>query len=134
MDQGTLVEMQIEAGQRLIDRLVEEGIPITAAAWIKESESGLWFLYLVTPLASEDTDTRPTYRRVNAVLHQMPQPFWVEPLEIKVVGPDSGVGKALLGLHQQYAERSPIRYRGAQLGDLSIEGAYVYPAVPAQVG
>jgi hypothetical protein len=134
MDQGKLVEKQINDGQRFIDRLVEEGIPITAAAWIKESESELWFLYLVTPLASEDTDSRPVYGRVNAVLRQMPPGLWVGWMEVKVVGPDSRVGGALLDLHRQYPGQAPIRYRGAHLGGVSVEGAYVYPPVPAPVG
>ena len=41
MDQGTLVEMQIEDGQLLIDRLAEDGVAVTAAFWAKESESGV---------------------------------------------------------------------------------------------
>ena len=50
MAQASLVEMQIIEGQTLIDRLTHEGIGVTAAAWVKESESGDWYLYLATPL------------------------------------------------------------------------------------
>jgi hypothetical protein len=134
MDQGTLVEKQIEDGQRLIDRLVGEGVAVTAAGWVKESESGQWFLYLVTPLVSKDVATRPAYRRVNAVLRRMPQPFWIDPLEIKVVAPDSPVGEALRDLQQRCPGPSPIRYGGTHLGGLGIEGAYVYPPAAAAVG
>jgi hypothetical protein len=134
MDQGTLVATQIEDGERLIHRLTGEGVAVTAAGWVKESESGQWFLYLVTPLVGQDGVRRPAYRRVNTVLLQMPQPFWVDPLEIKVVGPDSSVGKAMRDLHRHYPRPSPIRYGGAQLGDMSIDGAYLYAPVPASVG
>lgn len=134
MDQGTLVEKQIDDGLLLIQRLIEEGVPVTAAAWIKESDSGLWFLYLVTPLVSEDTGTRQTYGLVNAVFRKMPQPLWVEPLEIKLVGADSRLGKALHDFQKQYGGRSPVRYSGASLGGLSVEGAHVYAPVPATVG
>jgi hypothetical protein len=53
MGDATLVDMQLKEGQRLIDRLAQEGIAVTAAAWLKESESGDWYLYLATPLVSE---------------------------------------------------------------------------------
>ncbi len=77
MDQGTLVAMQIEDGQRLIDRLVGEGIAVTAACWAKESESGQWFLYIATPLVGEDGAKRPAYRRVNTVIREMQKEgFW----------------------------------------------------------
>jgi hypothetical protein len=135
MDQGTLVDLQIKDGQRLLERLAEEGVAVPAAAWVKEGESGRWVLYLVTPLVDSDGVTRVAYRRVNAVLRQMPQPFWVDPLmEVKVVGPDSPVGKALRDLRRRYPGPSPIPYRESRLGDLSVEGAYVYPPVPAPVG
>ena len=42
MAQATLVDMHIKDAQRLIDRLAEEGVAVTAAAWVKESESGDW--------------------------------------------------------------------------------------------
>lgn len=129
MDKGTLVEKQIEDGRLLIDRLRAEGVSVTAAAWIKESESGWWYLYLATPLVGPGGAKTPAYRRVNAVLREMAEPLWVEPLDIKVVGPDSPVGKALHELQQRY----PGRYGGPTLGGLGIEGAYIYPATPAPV-
>jgi hypothetical protein len=44
MAQATMVEMQIKEGQRLLGRLAQEGVAVTAAAWVKESESGDWYL------------------------------------------------------------------------------------------
>src|SRR5437660_12729851 len=71
MAQATLVEMQINEGQRLIDRLAKEGVAVTGAAWVKESENGDWYLYVVTPLVGEDGATKPAYRRVNRVIREM---------------------------------------------------------------
>ena len=64
MAQATLVEMQINDGLRLIHRLADEGVLVAAAGWVKEIESGQWFLYLATSLVGEDGATRPAYRRV----------------------------------------------------------------------
>lgn len=131
MDQGTLVSMQVEDGQRLLVSLIGEGVPVTAAAWVKESESGVWFLYLVTPLVGEDGGTLTAYRRVNAVIRELPQPVGIDPLEIKVVGPDSPAGKAFRDLQQRARGLTLLRHAGPRLGDLGIEGAYVYPPISA---
>ena len=134
MDQGTLVEPQIADGRRLLERLGAEGIPVTAAAWVKESEGGPWYFYIVTPLVTEDSGKRPVYRRVGPVIHRRPQPFWVDPLEIQVVAPDSDIGQAILDIAGRRPGPVPMPYGSVRLGGLSIDGAYVYPPVAAPVG
>jgi hypothetical protein len=134
MDQGTLVEMQIKDGQRLLERLVGEGVPVAAAAWLKVYDSSRWYLYLVTPLVSEEGDTRPAYRGVNAVFRKIPQPFWVHPFGYKVVAPGSPVGKALRDLQRRYPNGAPIWNATAEFPGLFIEGAYVFPSIAAAVG
>src|SRR5436305_1438053 len=130
MDQGTLVDIEIADGQRLIERLITEGIAVTAAGWIRESDSGLWFLYIATPLVGEDGATRPAYRRLLAVIRQMEKEgFSVDPFEVKLIGSDDPVAKDILAIHARAPGRrgSPIRWGGTTLGNVSIEGAYLYP-------
>jgi hypothetical protein len=64
MDQIPLVNEQIEDGRKVVQRLTESDIPITAAGWVKESDRGQWYLYLVTPLVGEVGATTPAYRRI----------------------------------------------------------------------
>lgn len=134
MDQEALVEVQIQDGQRLLERLSAEGIPVTAAAWVKESEGGPWYFYLITPLVTEEGGTLPVYRRVGPLVGRMPQPFWVDPMVVTVAGPASAVGKAICDIAARRPGHVPLSYGGARLGGLSIDGAYVYPPVAAAVG
>jgi hypothetical protein len=130
MDQGTLVEMQVADGKRLIDRLLENGIGVTAAGWLKEAESGQWFLYIVTPLVGEDGATKAAYRRVNTVIRGLrKESFWIDPLEIKLIGPTDSIGRDLHGIPPRTPgpRVSTIPWGGKRLGNLSIEGAYLYP-------
>ena len=129
-----MVDPQIQDGRRLLERLGAEGIPVAAAAWVKESEGGPWYLYIVTPLVTEDSGSLPVYRRLIPVIRQMPQPFWVDPMDFKVVAPDSAVGKAIRDIAGRRPGPVPLPYGSARLGGLSIDGAYVYPAVAAPVG
>src|SRR4051812_33276153 len=71
MDSFALVEEQIKAGPKLLDRLNRAGIPVVAAAWVKPTERFQWYLYLVTPLVGEDGAVRPAYRRINPVVREV---------------------------------------------------------------
>jgi hypothetical protein len=128
MGQGTLVEMQIKDGQRLIDRLAREGVAVTAACWVKESESGQWFLYLATPLVGEDGAKRAAYRRVGPhILEMQKEGFSIDPLEVKVIGPRDPIAKDVVAHRGGRQARTPTRFRGSRLGELAVEDAYVYP-------
>ena len=132
MDQGILVDARIADGQKLITRLAENGVPVLAACWMKESDGGLWFLYLVTPLVGKDGATTPAYRRINAVIRALPEPPGIDPWWIKAVGPSEPVGLALLDIQRRHPGKLPSWYDGARLGDVSIDTAYIYaPPVAA---
>jgi hypothetical protein len=133
VDQRVLVDEEIDDGKRLLDRLGEEGIAVTAAGWLKESESGWWYLYLATPLVGPDGATRPAYRRVNAVIRQMPPDLRIPSLGIKVIAPDSPTAQAVRELHQRYPGHRPVRLGETRIGDVNVEGAYIYPPVAAPV-
>jgi hypothetical protein len=135
MDQAPLVEGQITEGQKLIDRLNEAGVPVIAAAWVNESDGGVWYLYLVTPLVSDEGDTRAVYRRIREVRQTMPPSVWIGPFQIKVVGPTEQVAQAIAKAQQRYLGGRAGWYSLGSLGMMSIEGAYIYPPlVPASGG
>jgi hypothetical protein len=127
MDQGTLVEMQIDDGQRLLDRLADDGVAVTAAAWVKEGEGGQWFLYIATPLVGADGATRPAYRRLNTLMRELQkEAFWIDPLEVKLIGADDPVTRAVVAVRDRHPGRAPTWFRGDRLGELATEEAYIY--------
>src|SRR5438874_2817397 len=106
MAQAALVEMQIKEGQTLIERLTHEGIELTAAAWVKESNGGDWYFYLATPLVGQDRATRAAYRCVNAVVREMEKEgFGMDPFARKLIGPHDPIA-----LHM-------VAHRGRLAGD-----------------
>jgi hypothetical protein len=129
MAQATLVEKQINDGLRLIHRLADQGVLVAAAGWVKEIESGQWFLYLATSLVGEDGATLPAYRRVNRVIREMQKNgFSIDPLEIKVIGPHDPIAKDMLAQRGNYYASFPARFNGSRLGELAVDEAYIYPA------
>jgi hypothetical protein len=133
MDKTTLVEGQIRDGQRLIDHLAANGIPVTAACWMKESDGGLWYLYLATPLVNDDAGTTPAYHRINAVIRSLPEPLGFSPFQIKAVSSAGPVAQAILEYQRRYPVRYPLAYGGPSLGGVSIDAGHIYPptGVPA---
>lgn len=51
MAQDVLVTEQIEGGRELLAQLAAEGVEVTVAFWAKETDSGLWYLFIATPMA-----------------------------------------------------------------------------------
>jgi hypothetical protein len=130
MDQIPLVNEQIESGRKVIERLRSNGVPITAAGWVKETDLWHWHLYLVTPLVSEDGDTLAAYRRIIAVLRSGPQPPEINSVRIKAVGPTEKVGRAILDVVRQGG--GPWDGSGIiSLGGKSVDAAYFYPPLVA---
>jgi hypothetical protein len=134
MAQATLVGMQITEGQRLIERLPREGIPVTAAAWVKENDSGDWYLYIATPLVGEDGATRSAYGPVNTVLRKMQdEGFGLDFFDKKLLGPQDPVTRDIVAHRRGRPGGPPTPFRGAQLGDLAVDEAYIYPPLaPAE--
>jgi hypothetical protein len=128
MDQTTLVDEQIADGKRLLARLREAGFPVTAAAWIRESERWRWHLYIVSPVV-EDQGIGTAYLRIHALVRQMPQPFSVGPFDVMAVGPHEPKAKAILDLHRRHPGRSFLQFGGSQFGGVEVEAVYIYPPV-----
>src|SRR5262245_2433826 len=120
MDQSTLVETQVDDGKKLLDRLVEEGIPVTAAAWLKEKDGGYWFFYIASPLVNARRGPLAAYRRVDEVMSRLPEPPWIGPSQIKLVEPSSPVSKAIQDVQRRVRGPSAARCEADQLGDVEV--------------
>jgi hypothetical protein len=127
MGQTTLVGNQITDAERLVSRLVEKGFSISAASWVKTSEEGLWFLYVVSR-AVDDFGLAQAYRRLNAAAGPMSD-LWVSPFDIKLVGTNNPIARDMLEALARAPTPAtvPIRYAGTRLGSVRIEEAYIYP-------
>src|SRR5437879_4674676 len=132
MDQEPLVMVRIDGGRRLIGWLAEEGVGVTAACWARE-EGGGWFLYLATDLVSEDGATKQAYRRLIAVMRRLPGPPGIDPLDVKLVGPNDPVARAVQELHERFPGSLPLRSGDARFGGLGVEEVYVYPPASTPV-
>jgi hypothetical protein len=128
VDTTVLVEKLIEDGQKLLDRLPQEGFDVTAGFWLRPVERDRWLFYIASPLVEREGLT-PAYRRLHTIIRQMPQTFWIDPLEVKLIGETDPITRDVLAIHGRAGgpKVSPINWGGNNVGNLSVEGVYLYP-------
>jgi hypothetical protein len=128
VDTTTLVSDLIEDGRRIIEQLPQDGFEVTAAFWLKKSEDGQWYFYVVSS-AAENERLNDAYARLFTLIRQMPGPHWIDPLEVRLIGPSNPMARDVLAIQSRApgSNTSPIRWDGNLLGNVSIEGAYLYP-------
>jgi hypothetical protein len=131
MDTDTLVEHQLDDGQKLVAELSQRGFDATAALSMQPSENGKWYFYMVSPIVDAEGISN-AHRKLQPLVRAMPQPFSIDPLKIRLIGPSHRIAQDVLTIlgRARGTGVGPIRWRGTLLGGVSIEGAYLY-RVPA---
>lgn len=124
MDQGPLVTEQIDAGANLAKAFGKRS-PLQAAFWLKESEDGQWYLYLVSDQIN-DTNFDLAYGEVIRLLAPRPH-LWLDPFQVKVAGVDDRVAQAVIAIQRKYPNPSATRLRNRMLGGVYVDEVYVYP-------
>jgi hypothetical protein len=125
MDQGPLVNEQIDAGARFL-REFHKYAPVQSAFWLKDSDEGNWFLYVASEqITDENFDVG--YGEVGRLGEELRDP-WFDIFQVKLIGADHPLAKAALEAQRRYPGRSPLRLHGTTFGGGSAEEVYIYPS------
>jgi hypothetical protein len=125
MDTDLLVDDLIAGGRKLAAELVRDGLDVTAVGWLKPRDAGRWYLYI----ASKGVDEKgalSAYRAVHAALQRLPG-LGISSQDIKVVGADQPLTKAMLEIEPLQAQSILSRFREGLLGDVVVDDVYIYP-------
>lgn len=125
MDSNALVGFQIDAGQRVITRLVVDGFPIAAAFWARTTEEDIWFLYIASTVVDEQGPTQG-YRALQASLRHL-EGIPLSMSEIKLIGKDNPITRDVAAILDRFPGRSPARLAGKQIGGIGTEEIHIYP-------
>jgi hypothetical protein len=122
MDQGSLVDLQIEAGMRFL-REFEKTTPVAVAFWLKGSEDGQWNFYL----ASDRFDKGKldvAYREILRITNEMNDRLF-RPFQVSLVGLGEPTVQAALEFYKGRPPRIPVRIRGGNFGGIDVEEVYL---------
>jgi len=123
MDTATLVNEQIDDGQKFIDYLKKQSsFDIVVAFWAHTSEEGLWFLYIASPVVDNE-GLAVAFRRVYSALAQS-QVRWVLRSDIKLIGTRNPIANDAVTYR---SNKLITKFHGRKLGNLTVEEAVIYP-------
>jgi hypothetical protein len=127
MDKDTLVENRLDDGRKLVEELPRRGFDVAAAFWLQPSEYGKWSFTIVSPVVDAE-GIAAAYRQLHPLVRAMPQPFGIDPLEIKLIGPSHPIARDVLAIlgRSRRPGAAPIRWGGTALGNTIVEDAYLY--------
>lgn len=131
MDQIVLVNEQVDAGRRLLDQ-VDGQISIRAAFWLKKPDERDWYLYVAAGGVT-DANIGRVFGPLAQAARRMGDPN-LDPFRINVISADAPLARAVVELLERYPGPFAIRPNDSLLGDVEIDGAYIYPrrvAAPA---
>ncbi|HWG47094.1 MAG TPA: hypothetical protein VN688_30295 [Gemmataceae bacterium] len=131
MDQGPLVEQQLEAGIRFLSEF-HKYAPVQIAFWLKETDEGAWYLYVASDQIT-DENCDDGYGEVVRIMAMMRDP-WLDMFQVKLIGADEPLAKAVTDLQRRYPSRTPARFFNKTFGYISAEEVCIYPSpIPAPV-
>jgi hypothetical protein len=97
-----VVDALREDGRRLVHGLTAGGVEVAAAGWLQTAGDPKPYLYIATPLVDAGP-LRPVYARIDQQLTAQ-QPSRVGPFDVRVVGANSPVARALRNYLRRYAD------------------------------
>ena len=133
MDPRALVSReQVRGGDQLLRRLKDGGFAVVGAAWAQTESDGQPYLYIVSPTVERDASFKPI-RQLHVALDELnatrsDPSDRLDPFEIKLVGESGSLAQGILDWLQRHPDDRPTHHRGASLGGVPIDGAYIYPA------
>jgi hypothetical protein len=126
MATATLVNQEIEEGQRLIDALNTAGVSVHSALWLYSSESETWHLTFALPLYDDEGPLK-TYKKILSVFREVKPDLKIDWTAIVAVSPND---ELILGLSQEQQhwniDLSGRRMTNSIVNRMLVEDAYIY--------
>ena len=131
MDKTTLVEIDIEGGERLLKALDKADLDIRAALWFYFSDSDKWRLIIAFPLVDQE-GPRKAYTLIQSELAKLVPPSRISLEDISAVGLKHHIIQALWAMVREHPDPAIIStiskkwFTRTVMNGVFIEAAYIY--------
>ena len=123
MAKATLLTPDIEAGERILERLDAAGFPVAVALWIRTGEEGDWWLLLASSFYDK-LGARQAFGRVFDAVSASEPHFVTFPLRLE--GLRNPLVRALRKIFGKTASVEGMHLGGQTIGGVWIHEALVY--------
>lgn len=121
MDKATLVDIDITAGERVLQILDRASFKVRVALWLYSSEFEAWRLIIASPLVDAEGPQKAYIRLLSAL--RASDPDLTANLTITLVSPKDSLMRAL---RRRFGTASSVN--GMRLGNNVIDGVFVEQA------
>ncbi|SKB15406.1 conserved hypothetical protein [Planktothrix sp. PCC 11201] len=126
MATATLVNQEIEEGQRLIDALNTAGVSIHSALWLYATEPETWHLMFALPLYDDEGPLK-TYEQILSVFREVKPELKIDWTAIVAVSPNDELIQGLSQDQQHWnIDLSGRRMTNSIVNRMLVEDAYIY--------
>lgn len=126
MATATLVNQEIEEGQKLIDALNKESISVHSALWLYAPEPETWHLMLALPVYDHQGSLK-TYEKILSVFRQVEPELKIDWTAIVAISPNDELIQGLSQEQQHWKiDLSGKRMTNSMVNRMLIEDAYIY--------
>ncbi len=122
MDQATLVNLDVDAGAKVLEALDDAKLKVAVALWMESSDYSNWRLVLSSP-AFDQTHPLKAYEQVAMALHGH---FVYDRPPILILPTKDPFIKELRRLFGKTQNVTGMRLGGQTIGNRFISNAYVY--------
>lgn len=127
MCQTVLVKEQLDAASAFLE-VFSQHVPVDVAFWMREAESTSWYLHVATCVVDEQGSREP-YGEVVRIVGV--RNYWLDVFRIKLISPSVRTAQKAKEIRDLYDLKVPTRLNRDSLGETPVDGAYIYPPLPA---
>ena len=127
MDQGILVDSEIDEGETLIAELSRRGFDVTAAGWLKAIDTESWYLFVTSTVVDELGPLR-SYRLLNETMDEI-HGLRITSWRVKLIEASSATSKAIVEIRDRYPTLPGMEIGARWLGRFAVDRGYIYPPV-----
>jgi hypothetical protein len=124
MDTVTLVENEIDEGQRLLGRVDDEKFMVTAAGWAKPVDEDRWTLYIATSVV-DTGGIMVAYRQLTDTIRSLDD-FEIDSSYIKLIGENHPIARKFEELNRRLTGKPWIHCGAMVIGNNAFDDAYIY--------
>ncbi len=126
MATATLVNQEIEEGQRLIDALKVNGVSVHSALWLYATEPETWHLMFALPLYDDEGPLK-TYEQILSVFREVKPDLKIDWTGIVAISPNDELIQGLSQDQQHWnIDLSGRRMTNSIVNRILVEDAYIY--------
>ena len=121
----TLVDTQIEDGEKILRQLDADRFDVDSALWFFDTQKEKWTLFIATPLVNS-IGPKESYSKIKESLDKLVNTLQTATLDLALIKPDHDLLRLLKSALRVGPEIARIRFTGNVINGTLIEDALIY--------